>query len=202
MSMALFNGLPEECNALISVLDAIHEDEKTLKFDFTKSCILQEEQRIKTGAKAAQEKSETADLLTACPSNSRRFGEYWRRQSYCNYCIRSVHIESKCWSEFPHLNPNRINRSGSKPPFIANQSDEDPIGCLIANYENTGERKDTNKWFVDSGSSKHMTFNRSIFSSYRTAYTSSVELGNSNTLTIEIPIMVNGNRVGCMLKNV
>ena len=47
MAMALLNGLPEDYSALISALDAIDEDETKLKFEFIKSRIMQEEQRIR-----------------------------------------------------------------------------------------------------------------------------------------------------------
>ncbi len=46
MAMALSNGLPEECNSLISAHDAIDEDETKLKFEFIKARIMQEEQHI------------------------------------------------------------------------------------------------------------------------------------------------------------
>ena len=61
--------------------------------------------------------------------------------------------------EVSHLNLNRINRSESKPAFNADQSDEDPIVCLMEKFENSEERKNGSKRFVDSGCSNHMTFN-------------------------------------------
>ena len=208
MAMALLNGLPEEYNALISALDAIDEDETELKFEFIKSRVIQEEQRIAVRTKSAQEKSETAALLTTRQGNSSRNGGYQRRSSYyCNFCKRTGHTESRCWAKFPHLNPSRNNRPSSNPALIANQSDEDPVVCLMAKYENSSEPRNSDKWFVDSGCSNHMTFNKSMFSSYTTAHTSSVELGNSNTVkvlgtgTVVIPISVNGKRVKCILKN-
>ena len=94
------------------------------------------------------------------------------------------------------------------PALKANQSGEDRVVCLLAKYENVYEPKHSNKWFVDSGCSNHKTFNKSMFSSYTTSHTSSVELGNSNTVkvvgtgTVKIPISVNGIRVNCVLKNV
>ena len=141
-------------------------------------------------------------------SSSRNAGYQRRSSHYCNFCKRTGHTESRCWAKFPHLNPNRNNRPSSKNALIANQSEEDPVICLMAKYENSNEPKNSNKWFVDSGCSNHMTFNKQMFSSYTTAHTSSVELGNSNTVrvlgigTVEIPISVHGKRVKCMLKNV
>ena len=207
MAMALLNGLPEEYNALISALDAIDENATKLKFEFIKSRVIQEEQRIMMRTKSAQAKSETAALLTTRPASSSRNGGHQRRRSYyCNFCRRPGHTESRCCAKYPHLNPNRNSQSNSKPALIANQSEGDPVICLMAKYENSSEPRNSDKWFMDSGCSNHMTFNKSMFSSYTTTHTSSVELGNSNTVkvlgigTAEIPISVNQKRVKCMLK--
>ena len=75
MAMALLNGLPEEHNALISALDAIDEDESKLNFEFIKSRIIQEEQRTNMRTKSAQDKAESAALL------SKRLGELRRPSS-------------------------------------------------------------------------------------------------------------------------
>ena len=207
IAMVLLNGLPEEYNALICALDAIDEDETKLKFEFIKSRVIQEEQRIVMRTKSAPSKSETAALLTSHSSSSNRNRGNRRWNTYCNYCKRPGHIEPKCWIKFPHLKPRQTNSSDSKPALIANHS-EDPFMCLMAKYEKSNELRNSDKWFVDSGCSNHMTFNKSALASYTPALTSSVELGNSNTVKVagigskEIPIMVNGIRVRCMLKNV
>ena len=212
MAMALLNGLPDDYNALISALDAIDEDETKLKFEFIKSRIMQEEQRILMRTKSAQAKSEAAALLAAqsgtptppAPGNGRNL----RRRPYCNYCNRLGHVESKCWTKFPHLNPNKKGSSSAKPALIATQNDEDPVICLMAKYDDSTVEKGTDKWFVDSGCSNHMTFNKSLFSTYTSGHPSSVELGNNNTAKVagvgivEIPILVNGKRVKCVLQNV
>ena len=166
MAMALLNGLPEEYNALISALDAIDEDETKLNFEVIKSRVIQEEQRIRMPTTSAQGKYETAALLTTRPVNSSRSGGHQRRSSYyCNFRKRPGHTESRCWAKFPHLDPSRNNPSSSKPALIANQPDEDPAVCLMAKYENSSGSRNSDKWFVDSGCSNHMTFNKSMFSS-------------------------------------
>ena len=209
MAMAPLNGLPEEYNALVSALDAIDEDETKLKFEFIMSRVIQEEQRIAMRTKSAQEKSETAALLTTRQGNSNRNGGCHRRSSYyCNFCKRTGRTESRCWVKFPHLKPSQNNRPSSNSALIANQSDEDPVVCLMAKYENSSEPRNSDKWFLDSGCNNHMTFNKSLFSSYATVHTSSVEFGNSNTVkvlgtgTVVIPISINRKRVKCILRNV
>ncbi len=129
MAMALLNGLPEECNALISALDAIDEDETKLRFEFIKTRIMQEEQRITMRSKSAIAKSESAALLSNQPARSVQQSSNdrnERRRPYCNYCKRLGHIESKCWTKFPNLNPRNKTKLTSKPALFASQSDEDP----------------------------------------------------------------------------
>ena len=211
MAMALLNGLPEEYNALISALDAIDEDETKLRFEFIKARIMQEEQRIAMRSKSAVAKSESAALFSNQPvrdgqqsSNDRNA----RRRPYCNYCKRLGHTESKCWTKFPNMNPHNKSKSYTKPALFANQSDEDPVVCLMAKYDNAGEPKNSGKWFIDSGCSNHMTYNKRLFSSYTSDHPSAVELGNGNKAevrgkgTVEIYISVHGKRVKCVLQNV
>ena len=62
--MALLNGLPEEYTALISALDAIDEDTTKLNFEFIKSRVMREEQRIMMRNNSAQAKSDTAALIS------------------------------------------------------------------------------------------------------------------------------------------
>ena len=110
VTMALLNGLPEEYNSLISTLDAVDEDEAKLEFEFINSCVLQEEQCIVILAKSAQEKSETAALLSTRPGSSSRNVGYQRRLSYyCNFRKCTGHTESRCWAKFMHLKPSRNN---------------------------------------------------------------------------------------------
>ena len=78
----------------------------------------------------------------------------------------------------------------------------------MAKYKKAGEPRNSGEWFVDSGCSNHMTYNKSLFSSYNSGHVSEVELGNNNTAkisgkgTVEIPISVRGKKVKCILTNV
>ena len=208
IAMALLNGLPEEYNVLISALDAIDEDETKLKFEFIKSRTMQEEQAIFTRTESALEKSgSAASISTQSPRklrNNRNLGYHIHR----NHCNRPGHYESKCWIEYPHLNPRNKKNSKIKPAYPANQSDEDPIVSLMAKYENANEPKNTDKWFVDSGCCNQMTYKKSLFSPYIQGDLSSIELGNSETTkisgegTVEIQIIVKGKRAKWKLTNV
>ncbi len=210
-AMALLNGLPDEYRALISALDAVDSDESELNWEHVKSRVLQEEQRIVMRIKSAQKKSETAALLSNQnhqPSPPTRPTRHSRNRPYCNYCKRPGHIEVKCWTKFPHLNPRSKEAAPSKPAFIATQCDEDPVICLMAKYENAEEPRLSDKWFVDSGCSNHMTYNKDLFSSYTPGYHSPVALGNNKTAsvagkgTVDIAISLQGKQTKCRLTNV
>ncbi len=201
MAMALLNGLPEEYNALISALDAIDEDETKLRFEFIKARIMQEEQRIAMRSKSAIAKSESAALFSNQPTRDAQNSannRNERRRPYCNYCKRLGHVESKCWTKLPYQNPRNKNKPSPKPALLADQSDEDLVVCLMAKYNNAGEEQNSRKWFINSGCSNHMTYNKSLFSSYTSGHPSAVELSNSNTAQVhgkgivEIFISVNG----------
>ena len=114
--MALLNRLSEEYNALISAQDAIDEYETKFEFEFIKSRLIQEEQRITMRTQSAQAKSETASLLNTPPgNNSRNGGSKSRSSYYCNFCKRTVHNESRCWAKLPHLKLSRNNRPSPNP---------------------------------------------------------------------------------------
>ena len=131
-----------------------------------------------------------------------------RRRPYCNYCKRLGHIEPKCWTKLSHLDPKNKTNSNPNPALIAAKGDEEHVVCLMAKYEESSVEKNSSNWFVDSGCSNHMTFNKSLFSSYTSGHPSTVSLGNNNKANIagigkiEIPILVEGKRVKCTLKNV
>ena len=133
MAMALLNRLPEEYNARISALDAVDEDETKQNFEFIKYRVIQEEQSIRMRRTSAQAKSETAVLPSTIPVSSSRSGGHQRRRSYyCNSCKRPGHTETRYRTNFTHLDPSWNNQPSSKTALIANQSDEDPVFCLMA----------------------------------------------------------------------
>ena len=183
-AMVLLNGLPDKYNALISALDAIDDQETDLKWEFIKSRILQEEQHIGMRARTALEKTESAALLSKIPSSSngcRTCGARATRPT-CNYCKKIGHVEAKCWKKNPHLNPHK--RNTPTPALIAQKNEDDPVICLMAKYESSDELPKSGNWFIDSGCSNHMTYDKSMFSSYSPGHHSPVNLGNSKTVTV------------------
>ena len=211
MAMALLNGLPDEYNALISALDALDSEETQLKWEHVKARVLQEEQRICMRNDSAIKKSEKSALFSQQnfqqPGNCKNCATSKSRPS-CDHCGKAGHISSKCWKKFPHLNPHKKKASDVKPALLASQDEEETIVCLMAKYENSSEPKKSGNWFIDSGCSNHMTYDKSLFSSYSLGHHLSVQLGNNNTAkvvgsgNITLPIQVRGKELKCKLSNV
>lgn len=165
MAMTPLNGLPEAYYYLISSLDSIDEDENKLKFELIMTRVIQEEQRIFMRTKSAQENYEMTIFLSIHIEKSSRNGGYKRRPSYyCNFCEHTGHTEYGIWAKFPYLKPSRNNQPSSNTAFIASLYDEDPVFYLLVKYRNSNEPKNSGKWFVDTGCSNHMTFDKPMSS--------------------------------------
>ncbi len=210
MAMALLNGLPQEYNALISALDAVEDDDAELNWEFVKSRVMQEEQRINIRSQSALKKSETSALVskqlhsTHCINCSSSH----KSKPHCTHCNKLGHLEDKCWVKYPHLNPSNKKSSGNRPALIATGSADDPVVCLMANYTGYNESKKSRNWCIDSGGSNHMTYDKNLFSSYTSGSDSSVELGNNNVATVigsgtvDITLLVENKHTKCRLSNV
>ena len=192
MAMALLNGLPDAFHPLISALDALGTEDKTLNFEFVKSRVMQEEQRIKIRADESLLKTETSALFT----NHQKA----KRRPSCDNCGKLGHVASKCWDKYPHLRPQR-NRP--QAALVSNQLiDETPV-CLLAFHERT-----STYWYIDSGCSHHMTFDKSAFSTYSEQLDSCVEVGNgertkiAGTGSVKLNLGMNGRSKPCIIQNV
>ena len=163
MAMALLNGLPDEYSSLISALDALGSEESQLNFEFVKARIMQEEQRINMRNFEALKKTGASSLVA---------NEH-RSRPKCDYCGKIGHKESRCWKKFPEKNPHK-----RKPALVAALPEEDEIVCLMAKYKNNSSPNNSEDWYIDSGCSNHMIFNKSLFSSYTTGTFSEVDFGN------------------------
>ena len=131
MAMALLNGLPTAYDSLISALDAVHGEKDDLKFDFVKSRVLQEEQRIEHRIGQGNIKAEASALLTYQRP-------YRRDRPKCNFCGRLGHVETKCWKKHPHLNPFKKTADKEPAAFVAAENGDDFV-CLLAKHSKDSE---------------------------------------------------------------
>ncbi len=125
------------------------------------------------------------------------------------------HIEEKCWKKFPHVNPHKSEKpiGKSNVTFVAAQLEDsntpdDQIVCLMANYITHNTPKNKGNWFIDSGCSEHMTYDRDLFSSYVENDQFNVKLGDGTSVKvvgkgdITLAITFNGEPRQCRLLNV
>lgn len=206
LSMALLNGLPEAYDALISAMDAVSGESETLKFDYVKSRVVQEEQRIGMRINQAVLKEESSALLSKDTSKFTR--------PKCTHCNRLGHSEEKCWKKHPHLNPHKNNDAAKNAALVSNEDTptEPELVCLIAKHSAHAahiDQEPNTDWIIDSGCSSHMTFDKSRFSSYSSVSDRQyVELGNGSKVqivgkgTIEIKIKVSNKDRLCRIENV
>lgn len=93
-SMALLNGLRDQYDPLISTLDTLGSEDTYLKFEFVKSHVMQEEQRIDIRSNVALSKSESAGLVTEQHDHNAKSRNHPRPN--CPYCVKLGHHESSC----------------------------------------------------------------------------------------------------------
>ncbi len=202
VAMAMLNGLPEAYDPLISAIDAISGEDDKLQFDYVKSRIIQEEQRINARTSQAASKAEAAALLSkdTTPPD---------RRPTCAHCNKKGHKEARCWKKHPHLNPHK---NGHGALVASRQGQEDPsVVCLVAKHSVYAAQVEENpeiEWIVDSGCSAHMTHDKSLFLSYApVAGSQYVELGDNKKVeivgqgTVRIQLKVKGKQSTCNLHN-
>ena len=193
MAMALLNGLLDEYSPLISALDALGTEETELNFEFVKARVMQEEQRINMRSSEILRKSEERALVA----------DAHKPRPKCNYCGRKGHIEVCCWKKYPEKSPHTKSAA-----LMAALSDEDPIICLMTKYRSANAAEYSDDWYIDSGCSNHMTFNKSVFSSYTPGAFGAVDLGNLNKARVAgagdviIPALYKGQNIRIKVQNV
>lgn len=170
---------------------------------------MQEEQRIGLRIAEAASKSETGALLSKCKGSCANCNVASNNRPKCDHCGKLGHSIDKCWKKFPEFNPHKKKQLQEHPAFIVNQGEDDPnVICLIGDDKTTPNETTTDAWYIDSGCSNHMTYNKSLFSSLNYSPISQVELGNGTKAdivgrgTIKLNIISHGKSVPCMLKNV
>lgn len=159
MVMAMLNGLPEVYDPLISALDAVNgAEEEKLKFNYAKSRVMQEEQRVSIrNDQAATRTQETAFISTEKAPGTDR--------PTCYHCGKVGYVEPKCWKKCPHLNPHKKR---SQTAFVTGgDAAHDPsVGCLVSKHSEYSHHMNTHpedSWVIDSGCSCHMTHDKSTF---------------------------------------
>lgn len=100
----------------------------------------------------------------------------------CFVCRKKGHLSYACW-----FNKNAQNKKGrNKEAHLVEEeeSESEPLILMVAtNTENT--RTTQNIWYVDSGCSNHMTYNRGWLTNLDESKKRKVRVADNNTLKVE-----------------
>ncbi|WVY91413.1 hypothetical protein V8G54_036927 [Vigna mungo] len=105
-----------------------------------------------------------------------------KKNMECFVCRKKGHLSYECW-----FNKNAQNKKGhNRKAHVVEEeeSESEPLILMVAtNTEDTGTTQ--NIWYVDSGCSNHMTYNRSWLSNLDETKKSKVRVADNNTLKVE-----------------
>ena len=143
----LLSSLPESFDSIIMALEARPDEDLTI--NLVKEKLINESVR-RQGNRSTEIKSDHAFKLS----------KFKRNPVTCNHCHREGHIKKDCWflrkSEKFNKNKQRANVT------VTENGDSKKDYCFsISNFEK-------NKWFIDSGSTCHITSNKNFFENIRT----------------------------------
>ena len=199
IAMSVLCGLPGKFEHLIVAIDTVADNSK-LSLDFVKSRLLQEEQRM--DERTPVNKSNSA-LMTSRKTNR-----------YCTYCKRNNHTEQYCFKkEKDERLARKTSSSGLVSKGVQNHGDDnesDSSGdyvCLMSNTSRV-ERASSHYWYIDSGATSHMTFDRELFTEFKSVNAYDVGMGNASSVkavgkgTVSLNINVKSKVKECQLKNV
>lgn len=108
IEMAILSGMPVQHEYIITVLDALDEDNNCFLLDIVKRRQLQEKQRRKMHV------SRNLELALLIPSREQQ----QPRKFICRYCLRYGHTKDQCWDK--NLS-SRPKRPSSSKPFLQKQ---------------------------------------------------------------------------------
>lgn len=111
----------------------------------------------------------------------------------CDHCNKLGHLVEKCFIKHPDLDPvtwstrnNIRSENRANKAHISNERDaenEEQKIFLVTNLSDPKIQLDKLTWIVESGSTSHMTYNRSAFHTYK-SLKSTVNLGTEDKTAV------------------
>lgn len=196
LAMTLLASLPEQFKPLITALDAVGED--NLSFEKVKGMLLNDSVRKEDNLNL--KKSEDALSASRAFPQNRRGGRGRSRSSgeggnldskparafrgTCHFCHEQGHFARDC-PKRNFRNSQNVSSGNSRNQKSANSADNEESDEQF-NDEALYSAEDTKaggSWIIDSGATKHMTFERNSLSSYIEFKTPSpVTLGDNRVI--------------------
>jgi Pol polyprotein len=104
-----------------------------------------------------------------------------KRSMTCNFCKKKGHLKKDCWK----LKAKQSDESKSNKAIAAEASYVEgevyDVGALVVTSEYKGG---DDSWILDSGCSRHVTFNSDFFSTYQKVVGRKVTMGNEASCPI------------------
>ena len=170
----LLRSVQESYPTLVTALLARGDDELTLVF--VKQALLDEEQRHgKSGSSSGGTDSKGSDsaLKTGQKYNRRR------RPGACHHCGQKGHYIQNC----PELRKDKPKHRVKAAEEYQEDSDAGGDGLFVATMGLKADAKD-DVWIIDSGASRHMTFQRNVLKDYKKLENPEpVQLGDGRTVS-------------------
>ena len=136
----------------------------------------------------------------------------------CYTCGSTKHLEAKCWEKHPDLAPNwwdaekakngehRKKNSGTSDNQV-NEKEKANSANVQEVFFSGSQRPQDSLWYLDSGASIHMTYQREVFEDLKTNNTKIVLADGSTVEAVgvgiaEIPLLLDGEHATVKLSQV
>ncbi|WVY95960.1 hypothetical protein V8G54_028111 [Vigna mungo] len=133
----------------------------------------------KKGTDDQEEKNSSTDKRNA---PRKQYSKEEKKNMECFVCRKKGHLSYECW--FNKNNQNKKGQNNEGHVVEEEESESEPINLMVAtNTEDTGIAQ--NIWYVESGCSNHMTYNRNWLMNLDESKKSKVRVADNNTLNVE-----------------
>ena len=189
---SLLISLPKSFDALTDALEMLNEDELTL--EFVKGKLLNREQK----QNEQKETDEGANTKNSAFLMQRENGNY--QENTCFNCGKAGHKKQDCWSKGGGNYGNKNKSTSRQRAHLAKSTtevkEENNHKYRYAFMVSKTINKDSNTWYLDSGSTNHMVNDLKWFTTYKKINNQEIQVAkdditvtatHSGTVVIKVP---------------
>ena len=194
----LISSLPDEYNYLITALETI--DEEKLQWDYVRDRLIHEAEKMSKASLDAEHSPHNALVANSlvAPKSSAT------KDFKCHYCKRKGHYARDCYKKKADTAKNSQQKGEAVGKFVADIDTTDRAVALISS-----RNSNKSSWWIDSGASQHMTYDRKTISDYvKFEKPMLVRLADDSTLNcygkgnVHLTVKDNAENVNILLKDV